>query len=48
MKVEIILTVEKTKSKDEEVKKREEEKKLLEKIKKYGAFNEKGEWQIEN
>lgn len=43
MKIEIILSISKP-TKEEEIKKIEEDKELLEKIKKYGMFNEEGEW----
>jgi len=43
MKVEIILSISKP-SKKEELQEQEDLKQLLEKIKKYGMFDDKGEW----
>lgn len=43
MKIKIDLSISKPSKKDE-IKKKEEEKELLEKLKKYGMFNEQGEW----
>ena len=43
MKIQIELSITKP-SKKEELQKQEEDRLLLEKIKKYGMFNDQGEW----
>lgn len=47
MKIKINISISKPSKQEEEMKKKEEDKLLLEKLKKYGMFNDKGEW-VEN